>query len=161
MIGNQTSKILDPLIVVAGPTASGKSTMAVNLAEELNGEVVNIDSVQLYEGLNIGSGKISDKDKKGIKHHLLDIRKPSEPMDVADFISEAEKAISQVRSSNKTPVLVAGTTLYFKCLLHGLVDIPKADPKLRDELNVLTLEELVSRLERLDPTSLKKNCTYR
>ncbi len=146
---------LQKLLVIAGSTASGKSDIAVILAQHLNAEVVNIDSVQVYKDFDIGSGKISQKDQQGITHHLLSFQDPKSPMNVAEFVEGANIKISEIISRGKLPILVAGTSLYVKCLIHGLAEVPEGDEELRAKISGLSTEDLLSQLSKVDPQSLE------
>ena len=139
------------LIVVLGPTASGKSELAVKLARKFNGEVISADSRQVYQGMNIGSGKITKKEMAGILHHLLDVTSPKRRFTVSQYRKLALKAIVKVFKRGKLPILCGGTGFYIQAVVDGLV-IPEVKPdwKLRRELGKLTTEQLFCRLETLD-----------
>lgn len=149
-----------PLVVVAGPTASGKSALALDLAERLNGEVINYDSVQLYRGFDIGTGKLQQDERKGIVHHLLDCLDPAEEFTAGDFRREATNALKEIRKRKKLPILAGGTGLYLRALLMGLFDGPPRSQDLRVELGGLADRhgrEFVHRfLRRLDPVSAER-----
>jgi tRNA dimethylallyltransferase len=149
-----------PLIAIAGPTASGKSELAVFLAAHLGGEVVSYDSVQFYRGFDIGTGKLPVEERKGIPHHLLDCLDPAEPFTAGDFRQEAVKAIEGIRKRGKLPILAGGTGLYLRALLMGLFAGPPRSEKLRAELRALADRrgrEFVHRLlGRLDPVSARR-----
>ena len=151
MTGESSLKIDTPLIVVVGSTASGKSALGVKLSEVLNGEVVNLDSVQVFKRLDIGSGKITKEEMAGIPHHLIDIAQPNEQLNVGRIMELADQAILEIASRGKRPIVVAGTTLYLKCLLNGLVDIPGEDAEFRKSLSDVTTVELFNKLRELDP----------
>jgi tRNA dimethylallyltransferase len=119
------------LWVVVGPTASGKTALAVALCEQHEGEIVSADSVQVYRHFEIGTGKPSAEERARAKHHLVDIIEPSEPMDAARFTELAELAISDIRGRGKRPIVCGGTFLWVRALIHGLVPAPPADPVLR------------------------------
>ncbi len=123
-----------PLLVVTGPTASGKTALAVALAERLGGELIGADSVQVYRGFDIGSSKPSAEELRGIAHHLLDVREPDQPLDAAEFAALADAAIAEVRDSGKLPIVVGGSGLWLRALLRGLVKAPDVDPALRSAL---------------------------
>ncbi len=144
----------DRLIVLAGATGCGKSAVAVKLAKEIDGEVINVDSIQLYKGFDIGSGKIPISEREGVPHHLIDIRDADNPINVSEFIELADNAVSDVIRRGKKAIVVAGTTLYLKSLLHGLAKIPGKDPKIRADLELLKTEELISILKSKDPSIL-------
>ncbi|HEU0265728.1 MAG TPA: tRNA (adenosine(37)-N6)-dimethylallyltransferase MiaA [Geobacterales bacterium] len=122
------------LIVITGPTGSGKSALALELAELCGGEIVNADSLQLYRGMDIGTAKPGQESRRRVPHHLLDIRDPDEPFTAAEFRQEAQRAIRDIVSRGGHPVVVGGTGLYIRALLHGLVPSPPADEALRNRL---------------------------
>jgi tRNA dimethylallyltransferase len=149
-----------PLIAIAGPTASGKSELAVFIAAHLSGEVVSYDSVQFYRGFDIGTGKLPSEERKGIPHHLLDCLDPAEPFTAGDFRLEASKVIEGIRKRGNLPILAGGTGLYLRALLMGLFEGPPRSEKLRVELRDLAERrgrEFVHRLlGRLDPVSASR-----
>ena len=100
---------MQKLIIIAGPTATGKSDAAVKLAQEINGEIISADSRQVYSGLDIGSGKITKEEMKGIPHHLLDVASPREPFSVAQYKELADTAVKDIITRGKTPIIVGGT----------------------------------------------------
>ncbi|MFA6554136.1 MAG: tRNA (adenosine(37)-N6)-dimethylallyltransferase MiaA [Candidatus Paceibacterota bacterium] len=140
------------LIVILGPTASGKSNLAVQIAKKIGGEVISADSRQVYKGLNIGTGKITSVEMQGIPHHLLDVADPKETFTVADYVKLAEKAIADITKRNKIPIICGGTGFYIQALVDGL-SIPEVPPneELRKGLSTKTISELNKILERLDP----------
>ena len=139
------------IIVVSGPTASGKSSYSLALAKELNGEIVALDSVQVFRGMDIGSAKVRGADQEGIPHHLIDIRNPNEPFNVATYVREADSAIASIVGRGKVPIIVGGTTLYLTALLHGLVDIPEPSGELRAAIRSESTEALYAKLLESDP----------
>lgn len=145
------------VLVIAGPTASGKSELALELAERLDGEIVCVDSLTVYRGLNIGSAKPSAADRARIPHHLLDIRDPHEPFTAADFRQEAARAIDGIIARGKRPILAGGTGLYLRILLGGLAEAPGQNPALRQQLKVRAAEEgahvLLEELRAVDPVT--------
>lgn len=143
------------LVVVLGPTASGKTDLAINLAKKFNGEIVNADSRTIYKGMDIGTAK--PKDLKGIPHHLIDIISPDEDFNVALFKKEAIKKIDEIIERGKLPILVGGTGLYIKSIVENL-EFPqiKADEKLRKRLEKKTTEELFEMYKNLDKEGAKK-----
>ena len=145
-----------PLIVVSGPTASGKSNLAIELAKELDAEIINIDSVQVYKELQIGAAKLSKTEMRGIPHHLIDVFEPNETCNVARYCELAESVISEIRSRKKRVILAGGTTMYITCLLEGLEDLPDKDPVLRQELEKLSNFDLVEKLKVKDPEVLTR-----
>lgn len=140
------------LIVVVGPTSSGKSDLSVDIALKSNGEVVSVDSRQVYRGLNIGSGKITKAEMKGVPHHLLDVANPKQVYTAAQFKKDAEKAVRYIVQKGKVPILVGGTGFYLSALL-GEVSLPSVKPNkaLRASLEKLSNKELLKQLEKLDP----------
>ena len=124
----------DPLIAIVGPTAAGKSALALALAEWLNGEVVNYDSVQLYRGFNVGSGKLPLAERRGVAHHLLDSLEPAAVFTAGDYRREALKVLADLRGRGKLPVFVGGTGLYLRALLVGLFAGPVRSEALRERL---------------------------
>lgn len=121
----------EQLWVVVGPTASGKTSLAIELCEQHNGEIVSADSVQVYRHFEIGTGKPSSTERARAKHHVIDVIEPSEPMDAARFAELAELAIADIRARGKRPIVCGGTFLWVRALIHGLVPAPPADPALR------------------------------
>ncbi|CDM68393.1 tRNA dimethylallyltransferase [Clostridium bornimense] len=114
------------LIIIAGPTAVGKTDISINLAREINGEIISADSMQIYRYMDIGSAKISETEMKGIKHHLIDVIDPSEEFSVSDFYEKATEAIKDISSRGKTPILAGGTGLYINSLIYNYA-FAKAD----------------------------------
>ncbi len=145
-----------PLLVVTGPTGSGKSRLALRLALDLKAEMLCLDSVQVYKGFDIGSAKASVAEQKALPHHLLDICEPNQEFNVAKFLQTCTEKIKQVQHANKNCVVAGGSTLYLTCLLHGLAKLPKADPELRAKLERLTLQEIKTELERVDPVAANR-----
>jgi tRNA dimethylallyltransferase len=134
------------LLVLTGPTASGKTAAAVRLAEHFGGELVGADSVQVYRGFDIGAGKPKASELHGIAHHLLDVRDASQPLDAAEFARLADAAIAEVRARGKLPVVVGGSGLWLRALLRGLVAAPAVDAELRARLEAEALQGGVARL---------------
>jgi tRNA dimethylallyltransferase len=145
--------------VIIGPTAGGKSDLAVEVALRLGGgapgaaEIITADSVQIYRGMDIGSAKPSAAERRGIPHHLIDIAEPTEPFTVSDWLAGAERALADIRARGRTPVLAGGTHLYIKAFLDGLFEGPEPDPSLRDRLRARGLPALRGELERVDPAA--------
>ena len=147
---------MNKLIVILGPTASGKSELAVKLAKKFNGEVVSADSRQVYKGMNLGTGKISKREMKGIPHYLLDVASPKRKYTVARFKKQALIAIKKIQKKDKVPILCGGTAFYIQAVVDGLI-IPKVKPdwKLRKELEKETSQEIFQQLKKLDPQRAK------
>jgi tRNA dimethylallyltransferase len=149
------------LIVVLGPTASGKSDLAVQLAKRFNGEVISADSRQIYKGMDIGSGKITKKEMQGVPHHLLDVASPRRRFTVAQYQKLAWKAIKDIWKRGKLPILCGGTGFYIQSIVDGLViPIVPPDTKLRKELEKLSTEKLFAKLRKLDPRRAKNIDRY-
>jgi tRNA dimethylallyltransferase len=138
-------------LAVCGPTASGKSGLGVDLARALHGEVVNVDSVQVYRDFSIGAAKISCDEMRGVPHHLLDIFSPDKPANVSEFRESALAALADITGRGKLPVLVGGSGMYFTVLLHGLADVPPTPPSVREEVARIPAEEAYAELLRVDP----------
>ena len=139
------------VIAIAGPTASGKTKMAIDLAKKIDGEIISADSRLVYKGFDIVSAKPTIEEREGIPHHLIDIVEPEYDYSVADFYDDAKKAINDIISRGKTPVIAGGTGLYFRVLLENY-DLPRveANPKLREELNSREKDDLLEELKALD-----------
>ena len=144
------------LIVILGPTASGKTELSVKLAKRFNGEVVSADSRQVYKGMNIGTGKITKKEMRGIPHYLLNVTSPKKRFTVAEYKILAERAIAKIQKKNKVPFLVGGTGFYVQAVADN-IKIPaiKPDWKLRAKLGKKSVSELHRMLKKLDPTRAK------
>ncbi|MAT51999.1 MAG: tRNA (adenosine(37)-N6)-dimethylallyltransferase MiaA [Porticoccaceae bacterium] len=119
------------VIFLMGPTASGKTDLAVSLLDHLNAEIISVDSALVYRGMDIGSAKPDAELLARVPHHLIDIRDPAEPYSAADFVSDARPLIRRITEAGRVPLLVGGTMLYFKALLDGLADLPASDPDVR------------------------------
>ncbi len=141
----------EKLIVIIGPTASGKSSLAVQIAKKYNGEIISADSRQVYKGLDIGSGKVTGGEKKGVPHHLLDVASPKRKFSVAQYQKLAHQKIDQIVKKNKLPILCGGSGFYVKAITDGIIMSEVApDWKLRKELNKKTVEELYQILKSVD-----------
>jgi tRNA dimethylallyltransferase len=122
------------LVVVAGPTGVGKTQVALELARQLDGELIGADSVQVYRGFDIGSSKPGPAELAGIAHHLIDVREPEQVLDAAGYAALADEAIRAVSARGRLPIVVGGTGLWLRALLRGLVPVPAVDPALRARL---------------------------
>ena len=146
-----------PAIAVMGPTASGKTAFAIELARRHGGEIVSVDSALVYRGLDIGAAKPDAADRAGVPHHLLDMRQPWQPYSAAEFAVDARVAIEGILARGKLPVLAGGTGLYFRALLRGLAPMPEADPALRAALAAEAVQRgwaaLHADLSRVDPAA--------
>ncbi|HEX3896618.1 MAG TPA: tRNA (adenosine(37)-N6)-dimethylallyltransferase MiaA [Rudaea sp.] len=140
-----------------GPTASGKTALACTLADRFALAVVSVDSALVYRGLDIGSAKPDARTLENYPHRLIDIRDPAQPYSAADFRNDALREISSIVASDRVPLLVGGTGLYFRALLSGLSELPQADPELREQLNeegvALGWPAMHARLARIDPAA--------
>lgn len=141
---------------LCGPTASGKSSLALQLAAELDGEIVNADAFQLYRGLEIVSAAPSAAERARVPHHLYGVLDPTESADAQLYVNLARPVIAEILSRGKTPVITGGSGLYLKFLSHGAAPLPVGDPALRAELDTQALEELVARLWELDPVEASR-----
>ncbi len=140
-----------PLICVVGPTASGKSARAIELAKEHDGEVISVDSRQVYRMLDIGTEKISTEEMQGIPHHLIDILDPKETYSAGDFVHDAAALIKDIESRGKRPILAGGTHFYIDALLYGLPETGPRNEELRNELEARSEAELMQEIKERDP----------
>ena len=151
------------IVIISGPTASGKTKKAVEFCKEKNGEIISCDSRQIYRYLDIGTNKegifIQDglREIDGILQHLIDIINPDQTYSATEFACDADLKISEIANKGKIPVITGGAGLYIKALLYGLDEMPKADESLRKELSVKSQEELYCRLLGIDPEAAEKN----
>lgn len=145
-----------PLKCVVGPTASGKSARAVALAKEVDGEVISVDSRQIYRMLDIGTEKTTPEEMDGIPHHLIDFLDPKEVYSAGDFVKDAEALISSIRARGKEPILAGGTNFYFDALIYGLPETTPANPLLRATLEERSTEELMHEIQERDPRRASK-----
>lgn len=150
-----TGATLPRILIVCGPTASGKSELALRLARELDGEIVNADSMQIYRGMDIGTAKPTREEMDAVPHHLLDVADPDTPFSAADFSEAASQSISGIIRRGRRPIVVGGTGLYIRALLHGLVDSPSGAGELRrrlqEEARELGNQAMLERLRLVDP----------
>ena len=147
------AQMKSPLIVITGPTATGKSALAVELARRFNGEIISADSRQVYRGLDIGSAKITDDEMGGIPHHLIDVADPKyDVFTVAQFQEMATKKIAEIVNRGKLPIICGGTGMYISAVIDG-TEFPEVppNPELRASLESLSPEELFEKLNQLDP----------
>lgn len=146
-----------PLLIIAGPTASGKTALALDLAERYGGEIVGADSVQVYRGFDIGSAKPTAEELRGVRHSMIDLLEPEESMDAMRFAELADEEIAATFERGKRPILVGGTGLWIRALLRGLVDLPRPDPEVRGalerEIERAGSAALHRRLREVDPLS--------
>jgi len=148
------------IILIFGPTASGKSSFAIKLAKKINGEIINADSMQVYKELKILSARPSQKDYKNIKHHLYGFQSVKKNFSTGDWLKLVHKKILEIKKRKKIPIIVGGTGLYFKALTNGLVSIPNIPIKLRAKIRSLHKKigskSFFSKLIKLDPLSKNK-----
>lgn len=142
-----------PLLVILGPTASGKSASAMALARRVGAEIVSVDSMQVYRGMDVGTAKPTPAERAQVRHHLIDVVEPDEPFTVARFVELVDAVIADARRRGVPLVLTGGTPLYYKALFDGLFGGPGADEAVRDRLRALPGEELHRRLIEVDPAS--------
>lgn len=145
-----------PVILIAGQTAVGKTDIAIALAQMINAEIVSVDSMQVYKGMDIGTAKPSPQQRALVPHHLIDILDITESFDAAQFVKLATESIKSIRSRGKNVILCGGTGLYFKALIEGIGKAPPADKKLRDELEKTPLEVLLKELKEKDPETFAR-----
>ena len=135
------------VIVITGPTAVGKTKLSIELAKKLNGEIINADAMQVYKGLNIGTAKVTEKEKENIPHHLFDIKEVEEEYSIYNYQKDCRKVIDDILRRNKTPILVGGTGLYIKAALY---DYKLSEEKTNNTYDNLTTEEIYKELLKLD-----------
>ena len=138
---------------IIGPTASGKSALALALAEQTGAEILCVDSMTVYRGLDIGTAKPSTAERERVKHHLLDVVDPTVAFTVAEFVTLADAAIENAKSRDVPLIAVGGTPMYFKALFEGLFEGPGADDAVRTELDAWSTEALLAEVARIDPAA--------
>lgn len=145
------------LLIICGPTASGKSALALRLAHELSAEIISADSMQVYRGMDIGTAKPAPEERAGVRHHLIDLADPDQLFSAADFASAADAAIKEISERGKRIIVAGGTGLYIRALLNGLVDSPGGESELRQELQqearILGNEAMLEKLRQVDQES--------
>jgi tRNA dimethylallyltransferase len=154
---NPMHAVLPPALAIMGPTASGKTRLAIELAQELSGEIISVDSGLVYRGMDIGTAKPSMAERCGVPHHLIDILDPAEAFSTGQFREKALSLMDEIRGRGRLPILAGGTMLYFNALLHGLADLPAADPAIRRQLDEEALRigwvAMHERLRQIDPVA--------
>lgn len=143
-------------LLLAGATATGKSEVALLLAERFGGEIISVDSMQVYRGLDIGTAKPALSERERVRHHLIDVVDPDQPFDAAQFARLAQAAVADIQARGRWPILCGGTGLYFKAFLEGLGCAPPANPMLRAELEKTPLSILLQELLERDPATFQK-----
>ena len=150
------------VVVIVGPTASGKTAISIELAKKINGEIISSDSMQIYKDMDIGTAKVTKEEAEGIKHYLIDCVSPDERYTVSDFKKDAENAIEEILAKGKTPIVVGGTGLYVNSLIYGIeYQDMKFDEQYRDELMKKAetesgLKEIWDEANQIDPEAMKK-----
>ncbi len=153
---------MKPIVyVIGGPTASGKSKLAVELAKKVNGEIISADSMQIYKEMNIGTAKVNKEEMQGVQHYLVDFVSPDERYSVSNFKKDAERAIEKILAKGKTPIVVGGTGLYIDSLIYGIeFQDEEVDLEYREKLNKIAdeegLENLHKMAQKIDPEAMKK-----
>lgn len=151
---------MDRIVCVVGPTASGKTRLAVSLAEALNGEVISCDSMQIYKGMDIGTAKPTIEERRGVPHHMLDVAVPEEAYSVSKFVSQADPVLQEILQAGKTAILAGGTGLYMDALVRGNDFAPMPQSGVRQTLEEQArqegIEPLLERLRQVDPHSAER-----
>ena len=144
------TKKLPKLIVIIGPTASGKTDLSVEIAKKVKGEIISADSRQIYKYLDVGSGKVTKKEMRGVTHYCLDIFEPGKTKSITDYLKYANNGIKEIISKGKTPIICGGTGFYIDGILYGIPKNAKPNQKLRDELEKKELKSLLTRVKKLN-----------
>ncbi|PLX16421.1 MAG: tRNA (adenosine(37)-N6)-dimethylallyltransferase MiaA [Candidatus Muiribacterium halophilum] len=159
---------MEKIVIISGPTASGKTSLSIRLAHEINGEIISCDSMQIYKNMDIGTAKIKEEEKEGIPHHMIDIIDPDEEFSVNEFVDLVDDLIKKIISSKKTPILVGGTGFFIHSLIFGLSQLPSKDDNLRSQyekihkekgesaLYEILLKKWPERAEQLDKSDKKR-----
>ncbi len=149
---------MKPVVVILGPTAVGKSDLGITLAMKLHGQIINADAIQVYRGLDIGSGKVDQRQQQLVKHHLLDILDPNQYFDIASFQTMARSCIDMILDQGECPIVVGGSGLYIKALLYDyrFVDQKPLDPMVLTKMETMDNASLYAWLNEVDPTSAEK-----
>ena len=143
-------------IVLAGPTGVGKTDLSLKLAKILDADIISCDSAQVYKEMNIGTAKIKESEMNGIKHYMLDVLEPIEKYSVGEYQRAVDKILAQKEKEGRAVILTGGTGLYINSVVNGLSSLPESEPKLRDELMALSVDELYEKLLELDPEAAEK-----
>ncbi len=157
MSGGINSASPSPVIAIMGPTASGKTGLALEIAKHVDSEVISVDSALVYRDMDIGTAKPSKTEQGGVVHHLIDIIDPSETYSVSQFVNDTNRLVEEIRARGKQPILAGGTMMYFNALINGISPLPKSDEALREEITRqgkdLGWSKLHEELCRVDPVS--------
>ncbi len=152
-------EILKPIISIIGPTNTGKTSLAIELSQKLDAEIISVDSVQIYKHANIGSNKLSPNNLRDYPHHLINFLEPTDSYSVGNFRNDILKIIGSLDKKNKSVILVGGSMMYFHSLFNGISELPKNDPKVRKKLDEeqkkLGLKHLFNKLQKIDKESAK------
>lgn len=140
-------------IVIGGPTGTGKTSLSLKLAKEINGEIISADSAQVYKGLDIGTAKISEEERANIVHHMIDIVEPIKKFNVGEYQKKVDGILNQLEKKSKSVLLVGGTGLYINAVTNGLASLPEGNIEIRKELSKYTNEELYNQLLKVDKVS--------
>ena len=150
----------DTVLFLMGPTASGKTDLAIKISKKINSRLISVDSALIYQGMDIGTAKPDTETLKAHPHYLIDICKPSDTYSAQDFVNDATHQIELAFSQNKLPILVGGTSFYFNALEHGLSDLPESTPESREKYNQLVkvkgLDALYQSLQKIDPIAAQR-----
>ena len=151
---------MDKIIVIVGPTASGKTGLSVALAKKLDGEVISADSMQIYRGMDVGTAKVTEKETDGVPHHMIDVAEPEESFSAARFVEEADPILQDILARGKTAIIAGGTGLYVDALMAGRTFAPYPSTGKREKLeqmaDELGMEAMLRRLEQVDPESAQR-----
>ena len=146
-----------PVIAIMGPTASGKTGLALDIAAKVESEVISVDSALVYKGMDIGTAKPTQEEQEGVVHHLIDIIDPAQSYSVSQFVNDTNALIGDILARGKVPILAGGTMMYFNALINGISPLPKSDEKIRDEISQqaqrLGWSKLHDELRGVDPIS--------
>ncbi|MFD3434501.1 tRNA (adenosine(37)-N6)-dimethylallyltransferase MiaA [Alteromonas macleodii] len=146
-----------PVIAIMGPTASGKTGLALDIAAKVESEVISVDSALVYKGMDIGTAKPTQEEQAGVVHHLIDIIDPAQSYSVSQFVNDTNALIGDILARGKVPILAGGTMMYFNALINGISPLPKSDEKIRDEITQqaqrLGWSKLHDELRGVDPIS--------
>ena len=146
-----------PVIAIMGPTASGKTGLALDIAAQVDSEVISVDSALVYKGMDIGTAKPTQEEQAGVVHHLIDIIDPADSYSVSQFVNDTNELIGDILARGKVPILAGGTMMYFNALINGISPLPKSDEKIRDDITQqaqrLGWSKLHDELRGVDPIS--------
>ena len=131
-----------PVIAIMGPTASGKTGLALDIAAKVESEVISVDSALVYKGMDIGTAKPTQEEQAGVVHHLIDIIDPAQSYSVSQFVNDTNALIGDILARGKVPILAGGTMMYFNALINGISPLPKSDEKIRSSIEIPSLRYL-------------------